>query len=588
MPMKPILTSKPKVPVALTGAAALVCLMIILSIILGIKYRDDSKTDYAKLKLDEHLQVPQCSAAGGFSTDAFAVSLHADVNDTIYYTLDGTPPSLASPIYTKPLLITDHTPEENGLSAIPTSPRWKPPVGDVFKGTVLRAIVVHDHKKSAELIRTFFVDEKGKKQYTLPVIALTVDPDDFFGYRNGIYVPGRNYEDKDYYTRKNIALDLPWWEYPSNYLKRGDNSERPVHVEFYENSGQPGFEIDAGVRINGNATRGFSQKSLRICFNKKYGTPTLNYPLFPGYAVKEFNSIMLRNSGNDWDKTMFRDGFMQSLMADTKVDIQHDRPAIVFINGEYWGIHNIRERFDEHYIANKYKLASDSISILELSGELVRGSREDERAFAKLLAYAEKNDLSKEENYAYVASKIDTKSLTDFIIANVYFCNSDWPNNNVKFWRYQAGIDATASAAADGRWRWMLYDTDWGFGYNSMSLPSTDLLSNATTIGSVGTLFSALLKNPSFVKAFLNRFQYHLNTTFYAPAVVHKIDQFQAQLDPEMQEHINRWRVIGSYSQWLRNVEVMKDFAQKRPAFQAAQLNTFFGLKNNEQIIIQK
>ncbi len=586
--MKPILSFKRKASLELRWVAFVVMLMIVLSVVLSIKYRD-GKSSFAKLKLDQQLTAPQCSAKGGFYKEAFAISLYSLYpNDTIYYTLDGTQPSLASPIYTKPLLISNRSTEANELSVIPSSPRWKPPIGSVFKGTVLRAIVSANHKKSAELVHTFFIDERGVNRYTVPVIALTVNPEDLFGYKNGIYIPGRNYEDKDYYIRKNIPLDLPWWLYPSNYLKRGDNSERSVHVEFYEPGGSLGFETDAGIRINGNATRGFSQKSLRVCFNEKYGAFALNYKLFPEYSITKFNSIILRNSGNDWNKTMFRDAFMQSLMASTRLDIQQNRASVVFINGEYWGIHNIRERYDEYYIANKYKLPVDSISMLESLGKLTAGAKEDERAFAELLHYAEKNDISKNENYSYIASKMDIESFTDFIIANVYFCNSDWPNNNVRLWRYQAKGDAGNYSSVDGRWRWMLYDTDWGFGYNALSLPTMDLLGKATKTGSVGILFNSLLKNKDFVNAFLQRFQYHLNTTFYTPNVLHKIDQFQSTLDPEIKEHIDRWRVINSYAEWSSNIDVMRDFARKRPGLQASQLNAFFNLENNRQIVTQK
>ena len=112
---------------------------------------------------------------------------------------------------------------------------------------------------------------------------------------------------------------------------------------------------------------------MRIGFDKKYGTGQLNYKLFTNDDITNFNSFLLRNSGNDWDKTMFRDAFMQALMKNTNVDIQDYRPSIVFINGEYWGIHNIRERFDEYYLANKYRLSPDSVTILELSGKLLRG-----------------------------------------------------------------------------------------------------------------------------------------------------------------------------------------------------------------------
>ncbi|HET6227857.1 MAG TPA: CotH kinase family protein, partial [Bacteroidia bacterium] len=513
-----------------------------------------------------------------------SISLSAPQPYKIYYTTDGSLPNLKSNLYNNPIHIQNRE-EQNVFSAIPSSPRWKPPIGNVFKGTVLRAIVVtEDNRRGPELIKTFFIDEKRSPRYTFPVIALTVNADDLFGHKNGIYVLGKNYEDKDDYIKKNRRLDLPWWEYPSNYLKRGDNAERPVHIEFFLPGTNAGFEANAGIRINGNATRGFSQKSLRICFNPKYGTDQIKFELFPDYPVNKFNSFILRNSGNDWDKTMFRDACLQTLFRNTKVDIQEYAPSVVFINGEYWGIHNIRERIDEHFIGNKYQITADSITILELGGELVKGNKKDQHAFGELLEYIQNNDMSTETNYAYVKARIDVESLTDFIIANVYFCNSDWPNNNVKFWRYQSKQIADGYFSRDGRWRWILYDMDWGCGYNSASTPQTNLLPKAAAVGSVGILFKGLLNNKTFAAYFVSRFKYHLSFTFNSQRVIAVINDFQRSMEPEIREHIDRWRVIGSYDQWLENIEVMRRFAKERPDYQVKQLNSFFNLKDGEQI----
>jgi hypothetical protein len=567
---------------------SVVLILLVLAFVFTIPPIKNTK-DVPDLTYSAQVSAPACAPDGGFYSNAFALKLIATTPGTlVYYTLDGTEPTLASALYTHPLVIAMEN-ASNHLSVIPTSPRWKPPIGDVFRGTVLRAIAVDNKKlKSAELVRTFFIDEKSAKRYSFPVVVLTVNEKDFFGYKKGIYVLGKSYGDKDNYIRKNISLDLPWWEYPSNYLMRGEDAERSAHIGFYEPDGKLGFESAVGVRINGNATRGYAQKSLRICFNKKYGQAVLNYNLFPGQDVKNFNSFILRNSGNDWDKTMFRDGLMQSLMKNTHLDIQADRPSVVFINGEYWGIHNIRERFDENYLANKYHVSIDSITILELGGNLSYGKKGDEKEFKELLNFVKLNDVSKIQNYEYLKTKIDIESFSDFLIANIYYCNSDWPNNNVKFWRYKTWKPADSISAKDGRWRWMLYDTDWGFGYNTLSTPDNNLLEKARKTGSVGILFNTLIKNKDFVLQFTKRFQELLNTNFNTQKVIAQIDSMEKIMAPEMQEHIDRWRIIGSYSKWLSNVDVMKEYATKRPKIQAEQLNTFFNLKGSQMISINE
>jgi hypothetical protein len=165
----------------------------------------------------------------------------------------------------------------------------------------------------------------------------------------------------------------------------------------------------------------------------------------------------------------------------------------------------------------------------------------------------------------------------DVVIANVYFCNSDWPNNNVRFWRCKETIDSIDATpeVQDGRWRWMLFDTDWGFGYTGKEDYQLNLLPKAARVGSIGIIFSGLLKNELFFNTFIKRFKFHLNHSFEKNKVISKINSFETKLAPEIEEHINRWRVIGSYSQWLENVRDLKIFASKRPAVQTQQLNEF-------------
>jgi hypothetical protein len=586
--MKHILRRNKKFSFQFIIFIVIIFICLISAFFISVRYLTAPKNDTAELILSSYISPPECSQSAGFYSKPFTIQLKSNKEDHIYYSLDGSVPTLSSLLYTGEISINPRLGEKNYLSEIPTSPRWLPPMDDVFKGTVLRAIVVDNkNHKSKELIRTFFIDERSFKRYSVPVVAITVNENDFFGYKHGIYVLGKSYGDKDNYIRKGIPLNLPWWEYPSNYLMRGDDAERFAHLEFFEPTGKMGFESNVGIRIHGNATRGYAQKSLRICFKEKYGQAILKYNLFPENKIKQFNSFLLRNSGNDWDKTMFRDGLMQSLMKDSYIDIQADRPCVVFFNGEYWGIHNLRERFDENYLANKYHISVDSITILELNGIISYGKKGEEETFKNLLTFVKQNDLSVKSNYEFVKKQIDIRSFIDFLIANIFYCNGDWPNNNVKFWRFKTSFKEDSLYTKDGRWRWMLYDTDWGFGYNSQSTPECNLLEKAAKTGSVGVMFSGLMKNEEFTDQFTKRFQYLLNTVFSSKNLLSEIDKMERIMAPEIQEQIDRWRAIRSYNKWLENVEVLRDFAKKRPEIQAAQLNSFFNLNDTRKIRLE-
>ncbi len=575
--MKPILKTKRKFPFALLPAMVVFVLIGFIAFVYSVKYNKKVINDAVLLNTDISIHSPTSSSLGGYYSSDFYLSLDSPDNFKVYYTTDGSEPNLNSEEYKDKILIQAKIDDADVLALIPTSPRWKPPVDNVFKGTVVRAICVNESNfKSMEFVKTYFVKQK---LYSFPVLAITINKDDFFGYKNGIYVMGKNYEDKRDYIRKKIPLSTSWWSYPSNYLKRGDNSERKAYLEYFEKNGRLAFESSVGVRINGNATRGFGQKSLRIVFDKKYGDSQLNYQLFPDNPLNKFNSFVLRNGGNDWSKTFFRDAFMQSLVK-TYLDVQSYTPSIVFLNGEYWGIHNIRERSDEHFIANKYKLSLDSIAILEFGGDLFYGKKKDKQEFKELLDFIKGNNLAEAQNYQYIEKKIDVTSFIDFVIANVYFCNADWPNNNVKYWRSKTeakGIDSLG--VKDGRWRWMLFDTDWGFGYTGSESVNLNLLEKAKKSGSIGILFSGLLSNEKFVKQFKERFDFHLKNTFETNHVLSVIDDFEKQYAPEMKEHISRWRVMESYENWEKQVEELRKFAKVRPSIQLKQLDEFLKKK---------
>lgn len=558
-----------------TRRRAAVILLLLAGIVLSYLMYQPLKKQVTVLIKDDAIETPVFSQSPGFYDSPFELVIKAAAGTRIYYTTDGSIPTLNSNLYKKPLIITERNGDVGKVSQVPTSPRWKPPLGEVEKGTVIRAIAVsNDSLMSPVVTNIYFVGLR----YTLPVVSITAEPGDLFDYKQGIYVMGKAYEDKDNYARKKVDLSSPWWEYPANYKSRGSNAERPVTVQLFGMTHSP-FTFDAGVRISGNATRAFAQKSLRIVCRKKYGTPILKLQLYEDDSLDFYRSFVLRNSGNDWDKTMLRDVFMQSLLRETtRLDLQRSRPVIVFINGEYWGIHHLTERIDESYLSTHYGISTDSLTILENNGAVFYGKNSDALEFSEILAFAASHDLSQQVNYRKMEEMIDIGNLTDYLVAEIYFANTDWPNNNTRMWRYsRTANDFPGTGARDGRWRWMVSDLDWGFGYTGSDASTINMFEKLESSNTaVAKLFRALNTNSEFRKIFHDRFMYHLQNTFVPADVNAKLDKISSTLAPEMPRQINRWRAPASMEQWEENLQAMHSFAEIRPVMLKLQLQKLY------------
>jgi hypothetical protein len=189
-------------------------------------------------------------------------------------------------------------------------------------------------------------------RYHLPVVSIATDSLHLFDYDTGIFVPGS-------ITIMGGPEDDKKKDEPhlfGNYVQRGVEWERPASFELFETSGERALAQDIGIRVHGGRSRSLPLKSLRLYARSEYGENRFYYPVFPDLPYREYNRLILRNSGQDFfsRSTMFRDGFMQTLVRDLNLDTQAYRPSVVFINGEYWGIMNIRERYDEDYLARTW------------------------------------------------------------------------------------------------------------------------------------------------------------------------------------------------------------------------------------------
>jgi hypothetical protein len=331
---------------------------------------------------------------------------------------------------------------------------------------------------------------------------------------------------------------------------------------------------DGGVRVHGATTRSYPQKSLRLYADDQYGqSDNFSYELFPGlrdavddHPITKFNTLVLRNSGNNWNLPMFRDIITQILVSHTTLDFSAYNLVIVFINGEYWGIHSLREYMDPQFLADHYKIDPTNIVILERDGDLIVGTPGDEAHYLDMLDYISNNYISKTENYEFISTRMDIENYIDYQISEIYAGNKNWPFDNIKYWRYKTDeYQPDAPYGQDGRWRWILFDLDtsFGFGYGGWSATYKD---NQLLQAESAFLFRMLKANSEFRIQFINRFADHLNTSFEPQHVISVLDDLQTAVDPDIPEYIRRWSIMqNSMDYWEKNVDSMRDFARKRP-----------------------
>ncbi len=452
----------------------------------------------------------------------------------IHYTLNATEPTLTSPIYSSPLFISSNT---------------------VIRAKVFR----NGYLPSPSQNKTYLFGVS----HDLPVISLVTEPANFYDNENGIYVLGDDYE----------------FDYPHFGANFWQDWERPVHFSFYETDGTLGTSFNAGVKIFGGWSRASDQRSLSIFARKQYGTDEIDYPLFPDLPYENFQAIVLRNSGNDWNNTMLRDGALTGLMHGSGLDYQAFRPAVTYLNGEYWGFYNMREKVNEHFLASKHNLDPDEIDILEGEGITIHGDNQD---YQSLINFVSGNNLSSEANYQYVAGQMDIENFIIYQVAQIYFDNTDWPGNNIKFWRPKTG-----------KWKWILYDTDFGFGIWDASNYSKNTLAFALQSNGPGwpnppwstLLFRRLVQNVSFRNDFVNRFADELNSRFLPPRVQQRIDTLANNISTEINAHYFRWG--GNAAFWSNQVSNMKNFAALRPLRVKQHILSVFNLPAFHKVFIQ-
>jgi hypothetical protein len=488
--------------------------------VLSTPGRTNSSAGYNTLTGDS----VKFSFSGGYFPGGLSVQLSTnDPLDTIVYTIDGSEPSLSGRLYTK---------------AIP-----------VNSNTILRAKAVNATKLPGVITtNTYFT-----KQHTLPVVCLSTDPYNLWDNDSGIYVLG----------------SFASTEYPFFGANFWQDWEKKGNMEFYDENGVRQINQEIGIKIFGNYSRANPQKSMSLFARSDYGKGSFDYKFFKDKPISHFESLVMRNSGNDWAEGFVRDGLTSTLIRDMDIDRMAYQPVVVYINGEYWGILDLREKINPNYLAENHFVNPDSVNLLESTGIIIDGSNTE---YQKLVDNLNSHtNLVSEAVYQEVAGKMDLNNYIQYQLTQIYINNHDWPGNNIRFWN---------TNDPDSKWRWIIFDTDFGFSIWDQSAWTFNTLDFAMELNGPGwpnppwstLLFRRMMTNPGFKKEFVIQYCDRLNTSFKSDKVRATIDSIKALYLPEMDEHFLRW---GTNSDnWNYNYQTIKYYANERPAFARNHMQT--------------
>lgn len=530
------------------------------------------------------LPAPMLSHDAGWYAQDFDLAMSSpEPGVEIRYTLDGSEPTRTSSLYQQPLRIADRRFEPNIFSlVVGTSTNnqhtdgWKPPRGLVRKLKVVRAATFRDDALPGQAeARSYAIGPATNAG--LPVLSITLAPSDLFDFDRGIYMLGRVFSD----WRRAFPTEVLTGHSPANYTQRGPDWERPAFLEYFHPNGRLGFSRGITLDIQGQSSRSFRQKSLGI---KTRGNP-ISFEVFPGLRrrsdgapLREFKHLRLRNSGNDWAYTLFRDALAHRLVEGLSLDNEAYQPALVFLEGEYWGIHNIREQQDPQYLASHYGVATRDAVICSAEGALLDGPLGANTPFVELREYVRTHDLADPAVYQEVARRIDLDNFIRYHAACIYLGNADWPHNNLRVWRDRSGeIDGGAAHPRDGRWRYLLFDADLALGHpwsGGISDPTLAAMLSPTGRPEVGggagwstILFRGLIKNSEFRREFINTSADLLNSWFREARVAAEVESLRSAIAPAIPEHLLRWQTQVSSNAWAAQVRVLGTFASQRPIY---------------------
>lgn len=465
----------------------------------------------------------------GFYSSSLKVDLTSNINEAaIYFTTDGSNPNKYSKKFKEPF--------------------------EINKTTVIRSIAVLKDLESRIHTNTYFINTNHK----LPVVSISTTPLNLWDSTSGIYTKGCCASEFAPYKGANF------WK----------NKEVKATIEYFNEEKSQVINQLVDIRIFGGFSRSLPQKSLAIIAKKEYGDKRLSYPFFKTKPeIKKFKSLVLRNSGGDFNKSNIRDAFLTHLSEGAGLTVQAYQPVVMYLNGEYWGIQNLREKINEHFIESNFGVDKDSVDIVRHRYDLQHGSTKE---YHKLLAFLQSNNFRSNNKIIELSSMMNIDNYLRHHIAEVYFDDQD-ASGNVRYWRKKG---------ANNQWNWVLFDTDLSYGINNWKGYKNNTLELYTTYSEekwpnphwATFIIRKLLENDSIKNTYVNITLDALSSAYSPEVATHKLDSISNLIRDEVPSHSKRWGRNPKY--WEQSIAVMITFAQKRPQYLREHLRSKFNLKD--------
>lgn len=480
---------------------------------------------------------PLFSKQGGYFISAQTVSISTNTpGGVIRYTTNGDIPTLNSPVYTSPIIVSSTK-------------------------SIRAKVFANGSLPSPMVTNTYFINGVTR----LSTFSITTDSLNLWDYNTGIYVLGPGAAATSPYKGANYWKD---WEIPAT-------------IEYFDKSKNLVIRLNADIKIYGNYSRAKPQKSFEIKLKDSYGTGSFVYSLYPDKPyVDDISNIILRNSGTDWNKVHFRDAMMERIMKNTNSGYLAAEPAIVYLNGAYWGVYCINENHDQHWMKNNLGFSKSEIDYLKESGSSIKVGVGSDSSFWTMYNYATTETPTTQKYYDKINSSLDLKNYTDYFVAETFYNNGDWIGdwtNNIKMWRPNS---------PGSKWRYLLYDLDFGFGlYGDENDNRLAKARNPLAFSHSSEMFDAVLKNPTYKNYFINRYADLMNTIFLPSNINAIMHSLKDTMSFDMPAHFAKWG--SSTTNWNSEITKMMAFANARPDIIKEQIKSEFSLSKIVTLTLQ-
>lgn len=483
----------------------------------------------------------------------------------VRYTLNGDIPGPGSPIWVASTMLRPNDAAIERLLRTPTSPQWRSPeLFDFPQRTTVRYRAFDAEGRCGPVVSRSF----GGLQHALPVLSIAVPQGAFFDADTGIYVVGHGIFHQEEEAVKRFPQYQRWWRYPGNYQFRGKTWERAAQVVWDEPDGFTTWAGDARIRINGNNTRGFPQHALRLRLDDG---ATDDMTFFSPQQGKGHRTLVLRTGGNDQDKAFMRDALVHRMCEGLGFGTSAVRNCVVYLNGAYWGLHQLRERHDDQEMARRAGCKAKEVTIIADRGILAEGAQEDLDAFMRALNELDQHVKAGTDPAPTLERFMDTEDLISYLAAQVIISNTDWPEQNVKLWRY-SGDPRPGVTQCDGRWRMLMGDSDLSYGY-PLGPEFNTIAHLRSRQAPLSRLFRACLASPSLRGRFVERVRSFQREALSTERMMQQVAAMARELEPEMPMHIARWRRPLTMDRWREQVAVLLAYASARNAAVTLHLN---------------